>query len=155
MASIIPIASDKAHAARIVLVEDNPTDVYLLNQALHQRGIQFDLVQYEDGEQAINAISSDTDLKPDLILVDLNLPRREGFDVLAKVRQTPRLVGVPVGVFTSSNAAKDRHRIALIGVERYIHKPATLEAFLTEVGAAVEDMLTLRQERDSASGSLV
>lgn len=126
---------------RIVLVEDNAGDVYLLEKSLHHRNIVYELIRYEDGEQAVRGISEN--LAPDLILVDLNLPRRDGFDVLAAVRQTPRLVGVPVGVLTSSDAAKDRHRIALSGVERYIHKPPTLEEFIDEVGKAVEELLAL------------
>lgn len=75
---------------------------------------------------------------------DLNLPRREGFDVLGVVRGKPGLVGVPVGILTSSDTAKDRHRVALIGAERYIHKPPTLAEFLDQVGQAVEDMLVHR-----------
>lgn len=80
---------------------------------------------------------------PDLILLDLNLPRREGFDVLRMVRQRPSPVGVPVGILTSSEAAKDRHRVALIGAERYIHKPPFLEQFLDKVGNGIEDLLAL------------
>ncbi|OLE88811.1 MAG: hypothetical protein AUG08_06870 [Acidobacteria bacterium 13_1_20CM_2_55_15] len=106
---------------RIVLVEDNPADVFLLEKALQSRNIVYQLIQYEDGEQAMRAISAEHAGRPDLILVDLNLPRREGYDVLGAVRRIPRLVGVPVGVLTSSDAVRDRHRAALIGVERYIH----------------------------------
>lgn len=128
-------------AARIVLVEDNPGDVYLLEKSLQARDVAYELIRYDDGEQAMRAIAGE--VSPDLILVDLNLPRREGFEVLKAVRQTPRLVGVPVGVFTSSDAAKDRRRTALIGVERYIHKPPTLERFVDEVGRAIVELLAL------------
>src|SRR5688572_1900264 len=120
----------KGPAARIVLVEDNDGDVLLLEKSLRARDLPYELLRYEDGEQAIRAISGDRDLVPDLILVDLNLPRREGFDVLRMVRTTPRLVGVPVAVLTSSNVSMDRSRTALIGAERYIHKPPTLEEFI-------------------------
>ena len=126
---------------RIVLVEDNPADVFLLEKALQSRNIVYQLIQYEDGEQAMRAISAEHAGRPDLILVDLNLPRREGYDVLGAVRRIPRLVGVPVGVLTSSDAVRDRHRAALIGVERYIHKPPTLEEFIEQVGVAVEELL--------------
>jgi CheY-like chemotaxis protein len=127
--------------ARIVLIEDNDGDVYLLEKALQSRNIAYELIRYEDGEQAIRAISGGA--APDLILVDLNLPRRGGFDVLRVVRQIPRLVGIPVGVLTSLDAAKDSHRTALIGVGKYIHKPPTLEEFIGEVGKAVEELLGL------------
>jgi CheY-like chemotaxis protein len=69
------------------------------------------------------------------------LPRYQGFDVLRAIRGIPRLVGVPLGVFTSSEAAEDRHRTALIGIEKYIHKPLTLEEFIDQVGQAVEELL--------------
>src|ERR1700722_15090746 len=114
-------------AARILLVEDNDGDALLLEKALRARGLTCELLRYEDGEQAVHALSSDHSFMPDLILLDLNLPRREGFDVLGVVRTTPRLVDVPVGILTSSNAAADRSRTALLGAARYIYKPPTLE----------------------------
>lgn len=133
--------SEKSRPARIVLVEDNPGDVYLLERALQSRSLAYELTCYEDGEQAMKAISADGIL-PDLILVDLNLPRYAGVDVLRAIRGIPRLVGVPVGVFTSSELAQDRHRTALIGIEKYIHKPPTLEEFIDHVGQAVEELLS-------------
>lgn len=127
--------------AHIVLVEDNAGDVYLLEKALQARHIVYELTRYEDGEQGIRALSNERYPAPDLILLDLNLPRRQGFDVLRTVRTRPGLVGVPVGILTSSDAERDRHRVSLIGAERYIHKPLTLEEFVDEVGQAIEDML--------------
>lgn len=140
-------------AVRIVLVEDNDGDVLLLEKALRARDLLYELVRYEDGEQAMRGISGEGVLLPDLILVDLNLPRREGFDVLRMVRTTPRLVGVPVGVLTSSNATMDRSRTALIGAERYIHKPPTLEEYIDQVGREVEALLALGPSRGTASGT--
>jgi two-component system, chemotaxis family, response regulator Rcp1 len=132
-------------AIRILLVEDNAGDVYLLEETLKRREIDYEITHYEDGEQAIRALRRDDCLIPDLILLDLNLPRREGFDVLQTIRSKPAMVGVPVGILTSSDAARDRHRVALSGGERYIHKPPTLEEFLDQVGQAIEDMLANRR----------
>ena len=143
-----------AQSACIVLVEDNPGDAYLLQRALRERGIDYELLHFEDGDAALRAISGEGELKPDVILVDLNLPGREGFDVLLRLRQIPRLVGIPVGVFTSSDAPKDKHRIALLGVERYIHKPPTLDGFLTEVATAVAELLALRRGGSPEAGSV-
>jgi len=128
----------------IILVEDNPEDVFLVDQALRNLQIEYALTLYEDGEEALRALASELQDAPDLILVDLNLPRRDGFEVLTAIRQTPHLVGIPVGVLTSSTARKDRHRAALIGVEQYISKPANPEEFVSEVGAAVQQLLTPR-----------
>ena len=141
-------AKTKKAAVRIVLIEDNPGDVYLLEKSLQARRIGYELIRYVDGEQAMRAMSGDDIPAPDLILVDLNLPRRDGFDLLKSVRQSPRLVGVPVGVFTSSDAAKDRHRSALLGADRYIHKPLTLDEFIEHVGKAVEELLFRKQDTE-------
>ncbi len=131
----------KQATAHIVLVEDNAGDVYLVEKALNARHILYELTRYPDGEQGIRALSNESCPTPDLILLDLKLPRREGFDVLRVVRTRPGLVGVPVGILTSSNAHRDRHRVSLIGAERYIHKPLGLEEFIDEVGQAIEEML--------------
>ena len=133
--------SKKPSPIRILLVEDNPGDVYLLEKTLQNRKMNYELIRYSDGEQAIGALQKDECAVPDLILLDLNLPRREGFEVLQTIRSKPSMVGVPIGILTSSDAAKDRHRIALTGGERYIHKPPMLEEFLEQVGQAVEEML--------------
>lgn len=126
---------------RILLVEDNPGDIYLLEKTLQHRHLKYELIRYSDGEQAIRGIQGEQSVLADLILLDLSLPRREGFDVLRAIRSTPRFVGVPVGILTSSDDPKDRHRVELIGAERYIHKPLMLEEFLEQVGQAVEELL--------------
>jgi CheY-like chemotaxis protein len=134
---------------RIVLVEDDPADVYLLEKALSARHIAYELTRFEDGEEAVKALGKQGGPVPDLILVDLNLPRKDGFDVLRSIRSRPALVGIPIGVFTSSEAPADRNRIKLMGAERYIRKPPTLPEFLLEVGDAIEQMLRdTRQPRD-------
>src|SRR5262245_15672312 len=125
----------------IVLIEDNPGDVFLVQKTLEARKLEFELIHYEDVDQALRVLCAEHKFDPDLILVDLNLPRREGFDALKEARQTPWLVGVPIAVLTSSEAAKDRHRAALIGADCYIHKPPTLEEFIDQVGNAVETLL--------------
>jgi chemotaxis family two-component system response regulator Rcp1 len=125
----------------VMLVEDNAGDVYLLEKALQQLQMNYELIRYIDGEQAIRALQKDDHSIPDLILLDLNLPRREGFDVLRIIRSSPSMVGVPVGILTSSDAVGDRHRVALLGAERYIHKPPTLEEFIDQVGRAIKELL--------------
>jgi len=133
---------DGPRRIRVLLVEDNAGDVYLLEKTLRERGILYELIRFVDGDEAINALQLDDSVLPDLILVDLNLPRREGFEVLQTIRNKPSLLGVPVGVLTSSNSPKDRHRVALTGKgERYIHKPPMLDEYLEQVGQAIEEML--------------
>ena len=106
---------------RILLVEDNAGDVYLLEKALKSRFIDYELTCLEDRDQAVRALAGENAPVPDLILIDLNLPEGEGFDVLRLVRNKPAFAAVPVGVFTSSDAVQDRHRVSNLGVKRYIH----------------------------------
>ena len=142
----------KESVAQILLIDDNTADVLLLEKSLQARNIPYNLVRYLNGEVAMRAISEGRTGVPDLILVDLNLPGRDGFDVLNTVRMAPHLSGVPMGVFTSSNATKDRHRSHLIGVERYISKPPTLDEFIDEVGKAVQELLALGAGGDIPAG---
>jgi CheY-like chemotaxis protein len=126
---------------RILLIEDNPADIFLLEKALKSRAIVYELEKFHDGETAIKGLAEKNRIAPDLILVDLNLPRRDGFEVLTAIRGHPSLSGVPLAILTSSEDGKDKHRIALLGGERYIHKPPILEEFVEQVGNAVVAML--------------
>jgi chemotaxis family two-component system response regulator Rcp1 len=125
--------------ARIVLVEDNPGDVLLVRKALQEKGVAADLTCFEDGPKALKSLAQQE--VPDLILLDLNLPKIEGFDVLNKIRSTPKLSAVPVVILTSSESPADKQRTALLGASRYITKPSGLDDFLREVGRGVEEML--------------
>ena len=128
--------------AQIVLVEDNPGDVMLVELALRENGIPFELTQFNNGSEALQALSSPEaqSFVPDIILLDLNTPKSDGFQVLILLRQSPRLSRVPIAILTSSQARTDKHRAALQNV-RYIQKPSDLANFLTTVGQAVREML--------------
>jgi len=127
--------------ARIVLVEDNPGDVFLVRKALKEKGIAVDLTCFEDGQEALKSLLQPRRKVPDLILLDLNVPKIDGVDVLRTVRNTPHLADVPVLILTSSASPTDIHRTALLGAARYITKPSELYDFLREVGRGVEEML--------------
>ena|SRR5258708_2814801 len=127
--------------ARIVLVEDNPGDVFLVRKALKEKGIAVDLTCFEDGQEALKSLLQPRRKVPDLILLDLNVPKIDGVDVLRTVRNTPHLADVPVLILTSSASPTDIHRTALLGAARYISKPSELDDFLREVGRGVEEML--------------
>jgi two-component system, chemotaxis family, response regulator Rcp1 len=130
-----------AETLRVLVVEDNPADIFLLEKALKSREVAYELDIFHDGEAAIKNLAEKNRTLPDLILIDLNLPRRDGFEVLTAIRGHPSLSGIPVAILTSSEDAKDKHRIALIGGERYIHKPPILEEFIEQVGDAIIAML--------------
>lgn len=133
----------KEAAVKIVLVEDNPADVYLVKRALKEKGIEFDLTWFGDGDKALKVLSGRGSEAPDLILLDLNLPKTEGLTVLGKIRRLPQLEDVPIGILTSSESPADVQRTAILGAACYIRKPSMLDDFMREVGQGVEDMLML------------
>ena len=129
--------------AQIVLIEDNPADVLLVEMALKENGISCQLTRFANGEEALRILCATTaasTLHPDAILLDLNTPRCDGFQVLIKLKQHPRFANVPIAIITSSKATSDKHRSYLQGT-RYIEKPLQLEDFLATIGQAVKEML--------------
>jgi CheY-like chemotaxis protein len=133
----------------IVLIEDNPGDVFLIEMALNESGILYSMTKFSTGEEALSALcpteGRETSLLvPDVILLDLNTPKSDGFEVLGKLKQHIHLAGVPVAILSSSQARSDKHRAGLMGAVRYIEKPSLLEEFLAKVGQAVKEMLNGR-----------
>ena len=129
----------------IVLVEDNAADIYLFRQALERAGLMtFDLTVIEDGEQALAFAKGDAKTAatraPDLLVLDLNLPKIGGCEILEALRQNPQLSHLRVAVMTSSPASQDYEKCAELGVGRYIIKPLDLEEFLA-IGDVVKQLL--------------
>src|SRR5260370_3012176 len=131
--------------AQVVLIEDNPGDVFLVELALKESGVTDELTKFKSGEEALRALCPPEGIEtsafvPDAILLDLNTPKSDGFQVLIKLKQSPRLARVPMAVITSSQAPSDKHRTSLQGT-RFIQKPAQLEAFITTMGHSVRQIL--------------
>jgi len=133
-------------AARIVLIEDNPADVFLVELALQENGVAHELTKFKSGKEGVEVLCSpapENEFVPDAILLDLNTPKSDGFEVLVKLKECPRLARVPIAVITSSYAMSDKHRTGLQG-SRYIQKPSQLADFLATVGQNVKEMLEER-----------
>jgi CheY-like chemotaxis protein len=128
----------------ILLAEDNRGDVLLVRQALVEKGIQHELHVVQDGEQALRFVARmgkpGEPPCPDVFLLDLNLPRVDGPQVLREFRQHPECTQTPVIVVTSSDAPKDRGEMAALGVTRYFRKPTDLDAYM-ELGAVVLEVV--------------
>jgi len=141
----LPQAAD-VPAARILVIEDNDSDVYLLGRALKkQENFRFELVHLLNGSEAIAFISrqgayADTAL-PDLILMDLNLSKYSGEDLLREIRCARHLTGVPVCVWSSSQSRRDEALLKKLGVCRFITKPSGLDQFM-KIGKTIKDLLT-------------
>jgi CheY-like chemotaxis protein len=130
--------------AQIVVIEDNQADVFLVRLALEEYHVEHVLTWFRNGLEAVLALCAPLVAQnipcPDIILLDLNTPRSDGFEILAKLQQTQRLARVPIAILTSSRAPADHARAAALGV-RYIEKPSQLQDFLGSVGSAVKEML--------------
>lgn len=119
---------------RLLLVEDNPSDVMLLTIGLKEARASYTLQIAEDGDKAVRLLatirSSATHNLPDLILLDLNLPRLSGHQVLARIKADPRLRLIPVVVLTSSQNHADIIAAYEGGASSYLQKPTTLDETL-------------------------
>lgn len=126
----------------ILLADDNPSDVYLIREALREYAVDCELRVAADGREALDFISgrSDSVGSPSLIILDLNLPRHDGIEILQRLRECPDLVHVPVVVLTSSDSARDRLLASQLGATRYLRKPSNLGEFF-ELGAVFRELL--------------
>ena len=125
----------------ILLVEDNPGDARLTREALSQSKVSNNLHHARDGEEAMRFLKREGQFAnaptPDLVLLDLNLPRRDGREVLEDVKRDPLLKHIPVVVLTSSEAEEDILRSYRLHANCFITKPVDLEQ-LTKVVQAIE-----------------
>ena len=119
--------------SRIVIVEDNAGDVLFVREALKHQGIAFSMKHFASGDEALKALVGMQEA-PDLILLDINLPRVSGFELLKVVRNHEVLWNVPVAIITSSVAAMDKTTGQRLGADAYIVKPSDYEEFITGVG---------------------
>lgn len=130
-------------SASILLVEDNPADALLVEEALNEHQVKAELLVLGDGEKAIRFVEQFDAVskpRPKLVILDLNLPKRSGKDVLRCIRAIAQWNHVPVVILSSSNAPDDREQTALLGANQYIRKPSQLEEFLS-IGAVFKKFL--------------
>ena len=131
----------------ILLAEDNPGDVLLFREVLNHRGLGCNLVVAADGQKAITLLQDEagSNWRPDLIVLDVNLPKANGDAVLGHVRRQPWLNSVPVIMLTYSASPADRAAAMGLGATLYVQKSSdlnelldfvkVLEAFLSGEGA--------------------
>ena len=117
----------------ILLVEDNPADVLLTAEALREGGVSHDLNVVNNGADAIAYVRSrgkySDSVLPDIILLDINLPKKNGFEVLAELKEDPKLKHIPVIILTTSSAKQDISKAYDLHANCYIVKPIELDDF--------------------------
>ena len=148
------LATGRSRASKcILLAEDNPADSYLIRESLqkHNKNNILELIVVTDGEQAIDYVLRRGKFvqacRPDLIVLDLNLPKSDGVEVLRCVREQADLHDVPVVVLTSSNSARDRSIAERLGANRFITKPLDLDEYMALGGTLLNYL-----EGSSAAG---
>ena len=132
-------------AVRILVIEDSEPDVFLVREALAQCDMQVELHVVDDGELGVEFIENverGEAPQPDLIVLDLNLPRRSGVQVLERIRGSSTCERTPVVIFTSSDSPKDKEHTALLGAT-FFRKPSRLNEFMM-LGPLVQRLLSER-----------
>lgn len=146
----------------ILLVEDSPADIRLTQEALKDGKIINNLHIAKDGLEAISFLENEAEYvnmpKPDIVLLDLNLPKKEGTEVLSYIKNHPRFKQIPVVILTTSDATLDILLSYNLHANAYITKPVELDQFITAIRAIesfwlsiVElpsDKVTLKNEYD-------
>ena len=121
----------------ILLVEDNPADVRLTEEALADGKVQHELHVARDGVEALAFLRQESPFqkapRPDIILLDLNLPCKDGREVLAEIKADPELVRIPVIILTSSEADEDIRHTYDLYANGYIVKPVDLDQFFKTI----------------------
>src|SRR3569623_1373489 len=129
---------------KVLLAEDNRGDVLLVREALAEHNISAELFVMRDGGEALDYIAGIGEPNrppcPDLVLLDLNLPKVDGLDILAEFRKHPQCTHTPVIVISSSDAPKARERAGALGVTRYFRKPSDLDEIL-KLGSVVREVI--------------
>jgi CheY-like chemotaxis protein len=124
---------------RVLHIEDNAGDVRLVAEALHEAGIDVQVHVVPDGSQAMEFLRREGQFaavaRPDLVLLDLNLPRKGGREVLAEMKLDPSLKTIPVVVLTTSTAPLDIAEAYELHANCYVTKPVDLQALFETIGA--------------------
>lgn len=127
----------------ILLVEDNAADVRLTQEALREGKVRNNLQIARDGEEALAILRRPGATRPDLVLLDLNLPRKDGREVLKEIKDDPDLQTIPVVVLTTSSAEADIVKSYRLHANCYITKPVDLDQFVTVVKSIDDFWLTV------------
>ncbi len=122
----------------ILLAEDEPADAHLVKAALAENGIITDLHHVVDGREVLEFLRRQgprfaTAPRPDLILLDLNMPRMDGLECLAALKKDPALHSIPVVILTTSEVERDVVASYNLGASGYIAKPVDIQQFITAV----------------------
>jgi len=140
-------SEEHAEAIEVLLVEDDPGDVLLIQEAFADNKVRNRLHSVSDGVDALRFLRREGEYadapRPDLILLDLNLPRKDGREVLAEIKADDDLATIPVVVLTTSKAEEDVLRSYKLHANAYVTKPVDFERFIEVVRQIDEFFVTV------------
>ena len=131
----------------IVLIEDNQADAFLVEESLRESGLDFRLVRYVSGDEALQHFCPAPEVAletPDLILLDMHLPGTDGPEILRALRNEPRLMDVPIAIITGADL-RLMMKTNLTGSTRFIRKSMDLDTYMREVSDGVRKILAQRE----------
>jgi CheY-like chemotaxis protein len=117
----------------VLLVEDDEGDAVLIDEAFAERGLTRRLVVARDGVEALEVLRDPAQPVPDLILLDLNMPRLDGREVLSTIKADPALCHIPVVILTTSRAPADVMSSYVLHANAYVSKPTEFDAFMDRI----------------------
>ncbi len=139
------MVANNIHSVKILLVEDNPQDIEITQRAFAKGRVRNELIVVRDGQEALDYLyhremfkDPETAPRPGMILLDLNLPKVSGMEVLQQIKKDESLKLIPVIVMTVSQREEDIVKSYNLGVNTYIQKPVEFETFMKVVNAIQE-----------------
>jgi two-component system, chemotaxis family, response regulator Rcp1 len=142
----IPLKGVFLILVRVLLVEDNPADVGLVEEAFRDGRLRYELHVAEDGVAAMNFLHRKGKFtnapRPEIVLLDLNLPKKDGREVLEEAKSDPELREIPIIVLTTSDDEADVHRAYELHANCYMTKPVDIDDFIRKVRSIEDFWLT-------------
>jgi len=136
----------------VLLVEDNPADIYLVRKAVEECGPELHLSVIPNGRDALAFLRQEgafaLEPAPALILLDLNLPKLDGHDVLTGLRHLPAYQATPVVIFSAARPEQEEQPCLQLGATAYVQKPAALEKFFAAIAAIMGEWLPEGENAD-------
>ena len=132
---------EKANTVKLLIVDDDPDDRALMKEVINECTEPVQVVDLPDGKYVLNYLNScPVDLLPDLIILDLNMPLKNGFDVLKEIKGEKKYKSIPIFVLTTSSAENERARATQLGASNFLTKPPRHAEWVNKLCSLIDGM---------------